>query len=154
MSATLPRIRVVAGAILRGRRLLAAQRPAGTSSLIAGKWEMPGGKVDPGETDQQALARELREELAIDVSVGVCIGEAEVVQSNRIIHLITYLCEITHGEPQALEHAELRWLGVGQLESVDWAGGDRQFVPAVRRALSQRTGGASTIDESTPVPPA
>jgi 8-oxo-dGTP diphosphatase len=125
----LPVIRVVAGAILRDGHVLSARRPLGTQSMIAGLWELPGGKVDPGETDAQALARELFEELGVHTRVGDFIAEKAVEQPARIIHLHAYRCELLAGEPKALEHAELRWLSANDLHSVHWAGGDQTFLP-------------------------
>jgi 8-oxo-dGTP diphosphatase len=123
-----PTIRVVAGAILRDGLLLAARRPLDSPSLLAGKWELPGGKVDAGESDQQALVRELREELDVLVEIGDWVGEVPMAQQARIIHLNAYLCHLLQGEPRAVEHAELRWLRRGDMETLDWAAADRVFA--------------------------
>lgn len=151
MTKNLPTIQVVAGAIIRNDKLLAAQRPFGTLSLIAGKWEMPGGKVDPGETDEQALIREMQEELMVDVLVGTCLGKTRIVQTNRIIELTTYACELANGEPVAVEHADLRWVGAMELDNLDWASGDRHFLPAVRRLISG-AGHNNASADYTPLP--
>lgn len=135
-----PTIRVVAGAIMRDGRVLSAQRPLGTSSMIAGMWELPGGKVDAGETDQQALARELMEELGVQARVGAFLAEHPVQQANRVIHLYAYQCELLAGEPTALEHAELRWLGPDELHSVPWAAGDQTFLPFIESRLRSLQG--------------
>jgi len=136
----IPTIRVVAGAILRDGRVLSAQRPIGTASPIAGMWELPGGKVDSGETDQQALARELMEELGVQVRVHSFLAEHSIQQATRNIHLVAYLCELPHGEPVALEHAELRWLGPDELLSVPWAAGDQTFLPFIQSQLRSLRG--------------
>ncbi len=151
MTTTLPVIRVVAGAIIRDSKLLAAQRPLGTLSLIAGKWEMPGGKIDPGESDKQALVRELQEELMVDVVVGPSLGITRIVQEHRIIELRAYACELQAGEPVAVEHAALRWVDSVELDNLDWASGDRHFLPAVHSLIT--TGGqAHPSDDRTPLP--
>ena len=136
----IPPIRVVAGAILRDGRVLSAQRPMGTSSTIAGMWELPGGKVDSGETDQQALARELMEELGVQVRVGSFLAEHAIQQATRVIHLLAYQCELLAGEPTALEHAELRWLSPDELRSVPWAAGDQTFLPFIESQLRSLRG--------------
>jgi 8-oxo-dGTP pyrophosphatase MutT (NUDIX family) len=77
------RLRVVAGVIIAGGRVLAAQRPEHKD--LAGAWELPGGKVEPGESDAAALARELREELDVDVAVGDLVAEAEHRYPDKIV---------------------------------------------------------------------
>jgi 8-oxo-dGTP diphosphatase len=152
MTTAVPTIRVVAGAIIRDKKVLAAQRPFGTLSLIAGKWEMPGGKVDPGENDVQALMREMQEELMVDVRVGACLGTTNITQAHRVIRLTTYACELVGGEPVAVEHADLRWVGTMELENMDWASGDRQFLPVVRDLIAGRTLTPDSVGDGTPLP--
>jgi len=115
-------------------RLLTARRTE--PPRLAGGWELPGGKVDPGETVEQALHRELREELGIGVRLG-----REVVPDGGgtwplppSASLRVWLAVVTEGTPEALEdHDELRWLGPGEWESVGWLAAD---VPVVRHLLA------------------
>jgi 8-oxo-dGTP diphosphatase len=115
-------VRVVVGALLRdaGGRVLAArrERPAG--------WELPGGKVEPGETEPAALVRELREELGVTVEVGDRIGPEVPIGPHLLLHAWTAV--LADGEPAALEHAELRWLAMDELDTVAWLPADRPII--------------------------
>lgn len=124
-------LRVVAGAIVDGPRLLAALRGPGMSS--PNLWELPGGKVEPGESDADALIRELREELGITVEVGRALGH---VNHGRI-ELHAYLAVVTAGTPTPLEHAELRWVDAEALERLVWAPADRPFLGPLAERLAR-----------------
>ena len=102
---------------------------------MALKWEFPGGKIEPGETAEAALVRELREELTITVQPGKRLTPVEHDYGGRSIRLIPILCRIVDGQPQALEHSELRWCGAGELEELDWAAAD---IPILKEWLSMR----------------
>ena len=119
-------MRVVVGAVLRdaGGRVLAArrERPAG--------WELPGGKVEAGETEPAALVRELREELGVSVEVGERIGPDVPIGPDFLLRAWT--AKVTDGEPTALEHAELRWLPEHELDSVSWLPADRPVITALQ----------------------
>ncbi|WP_211298579.1 (deoxy)nucleoside triphosphate pyrophosphohydrolase [Kineococcus rhizosphaerae] len=114
-------------------RLLAARRSA--PPALAGKWELPGGKVEAGETPVEALHRELREELGVTARLG-----AEVVHPDGAWPLTPALrmrvwWAVVDGEPAPLEdHDELRWLPRGQWGSVDWLPGDVALIAALERA--------------------
>jgi 8-oxo-dGTP diphosphatase len=117
-----PRV-VVGAAIVRAGRVLAARRTAPPAT--AGRWEFPGGKVDPGESQEQALVREVHEELGLTVTVGPWLaGEAPIPP----YVLRVALAHAETGEPQAREHDRVRWLGAGELDEVDWLEGDRPFL--------------------------
>jgi len=126
---------VVAAAIVDGDppRVLAAQRSAPES--LAGRWELPGGKVEPGEDDIGALVRECREELGVAIRVGERVGADVVTVTGRGV-LRVWWARITAGEPRALEHRALRWLTAGELDDVDWLPADAPVVAAIRRSLS------------------
>lgn len=103
---------------------------------MAGKWEFPGGKVEPGEDDVTALIRECVEELGALVEVGERIGEDIVLGHGRAL-LRVYAARLVPGEePRALEHAELRWLGVAELDSVPWLPADAPIVAALPPLLA------------------
>lgn len=122
------RIDVVGAAIIRGGRVLAARRGAGRSQ--AGKWEVPGGKVESGEQPHDALRREIREELDCDVEVGRRIETTEHDGGTAVICLSVYACALAAGEPTPIEHSRLRWLTASELDDLDWAPAD---LPTVRR---------------------
>lgn len=120
---------VVGAALLYDGRLLAARRakpPIG--------WELPGGKVEPGERAEDAVVREIREELGCTVSVtGWLLGESEI-RPGWVLRIA--LARLVSGEPVPCEHDELWWLRADQLDEVAWLPADRPFLRAIRRALS------------------
>ena len=121
-----PIIQVVGAAIVNDKgEVLCAQR--GYGELI-GKWEFPGGKVEKGETDQQALAREIKEELDIDVEVNELIDENYHEYSKNNINLKVYKCKYISGEIHDTEHQSLAWKKPEELESLDWAAADKPIV--------------------------
>jgi 8-oxo-dGTP diphosphatase len=121
---------VVAGAIVAESKVLIAQRTRPPE--LAGRWELPGGKVAAGEAEPEALARELAEELGVDVTVGEQLGD---VQLDATTTLRAYAATLVRGEPQPHEHAALRWVSAAELDEVDWVRADRGFLPALRRLL-------------------
>ena len=124
-------IEVVCGVIRDGEgKVLACKRSA--ERHLGGLWEFPGGKVDAGESHQAALVRELREELAIAVKVGLQVGEAVEWSDGEVkIRLTAFSCRISEGRPQAIEHSEIRWCGMDGLEDLEWAEADVPIVKAV-----------------------
>jgi 8-oxo-dGTP diphosphatase len=125
---------VVGAAIVRDGRVLACARAHPPAT--AGKWEFPGGKVESGETETEALARECREELGVAIAVGDRIGGDQVLRHGRSV-LRVYLASL-HGtaQPAALEHSALRWLAADELDQVDWLPADRPIVAALRPQLT------------------
>lgn len=116
-------IDVVAGLIHDGRgRLLACRRPEGKH--LAGKWEFPGGKVEPGESPHRALVRELREELEITVEPAETLTPVVHDYGRGPIRLIPILCRITDGTPHPHEHDEIRWCAIHELQRLDLADAD------------------------------
>jgi 8-oxo-dGTP diphosphatase len=123
---------VVGAAVVRHGRLLAARRT--TPAAAAGRWELPGGKVDPGETPDEALVREVAEELGCTVRVDGWIEGESPIDATHVLRAAR--CSLTVGEPRVgADHDELRWLTHDQLDQVDWLEPDRPFLPAVRRLL-------------------
>lgn len=122
---------VVGAAILDGDRLLAAQRAY--PEKLAGKWELPGGKVDPGESDEAALVRECREELGVEVSLGRRVGRDWPIGDTAVMRV--WLAAIADGSPEAREHSALRWLTVDELHDVDWLTPDLPIVEKLASLL-------------------
>ncbi|HSK58644.1 MAG TPA: NUDIX domain-containing protein [Actinomycetospora sp.] len=129
---------VVGAAVVRDGRVLAARRTR--PAAAAGRWELPGGAVEPGEDERTALARELREELDLDVVVGDRVGPEVALPGERVLRV--RVCR-AGGEPTPLEHDALQWVGPAELDGVDWLDADRAFLPAVA-ALLRRLGPSST----------
>jgi 8-oxo-dGTP diphosphatase len=125
---------VVAGAVIRGSTVLVAQRARPPE--LAGRWELPGGKVAPGETEPGALARELAEELGLqvgDVIVGDRLGGD--IALNDVTTLRAYLVRLIGGEPQPHDHRALRWVSAAELPDVDWVPADREWLGDLTDAL-------------------
>jgi 8-oxo-dGTP diphosphatase len=125
---------VVAGALISGSTVLVAQRVRPPE--LAGRWELPGGKVAPGETEPDALARELAEELGLeigDVAVGVRLGDD--VALNDTTTLRAYRVRLIRGEPHPRDHQALRWVTAAELPDVDWVPADRAWLSELAEAL-------------------
>jgi len=126
---------VVGAAILRDGRVLAARRTS--PAAAAGRWEFPGGKVEPGETPEAALAREVTEELGCRVEVtGWLAGEVPISAAHT---LAVALASLVDGEPRPVEHDLVRWLAAGELDDVDWLEADRPFLAELRDLLTTLT---------------
>ena len=123
---------VVGAAVIRGGRLLATRRRA--PSALAGGWEFPGGKVEAGESEREALVRECREELGVEIVVSARLDGARPLGPDHELHV--WIAEITAGEPQPLEdHDAVRWLGPDELHDVPWLEADLPFVDLARPLL-------------------
>lgn len=122
----------VVGAVIVGDDglVLAAQRSASMSQ--PGRWEFPGGKVEPGETPQQALARELDEELDCRVDIGARVATTTHADAAVTVRLTTFLCTLRGGMPRRREHSALRWMPAAELDTLHWAPAD---VPAMRKVM-------------------
>ena len=130
-SDSLGRVLVVVGAaIVRAGRVLAARRSA--PAAVVGGWEFPGGKVEPGESETDALVRECREELGVEIRVGELLGT--VAQDSFVLRV--YRAALLAGEPLPLQdHDELRWLAADEAPAVAWLPPDLPLLPAVCEAL-------------------
>ncbi len=143
---TSPTLVVTAAVVERAGRFLVTSRPAGTH--LAGCWEFPGGKLEPGETPADGLAREIREELGARVVVGREILRTSHAYPDRVVELRFFECELS-GDPQPLIGQEIRWAGREELALLEFPPADAELIAllagAVRtgrpRAGARRTGG-------------
>ena len=127
----LPNLVVVAGALIQDAALLVAQRARPPE--LAGLWELPGGKVAPGETDNAALTRELREELGIGVAVGARVGADVALTPTSTLR--AYLVTQTDGVLQPNDHRALRWVGIDELDNLPWVPADAAWLPQLATLL-------------------
>ena len=119
---------VVCGVIVDDEGSILACRRS-PERVLGGLWEFPGGKVDEGESYEQALRRELMEELGVSVSVGKKFGaEVEWTDGKVSIRLTAFRCRIEEGDVTALEHEEIRWCDKDGLAGLDWAEADKPIV--------------------------
>jgi 8-oxo-dGTP diphosphatase len=125
---------VVGAALLRDDppRVLASRRTE--PPRLAGLWEFPGGKVEAGESDEQALVRELHEELGVQAGVGERLGGDLPIGDTAVLRV--YLCRIESGEPALVDHDEHRWLTADELDDVPWIPVDLPLVDELRRLLT------------------
>ncbi len=128
---TVELVGVVGAAVMRDGQVLASRRTE--PPRLAGLWEFPGGKVEPGEDDTAALVRELREELQVEVSVGARLGEDLPIGATAVLRV--YLCELVSGEPALVDHDEHRWLTAGELHDVPWIPVDLPVLAELRTLL-------------------
>ncbi|NIL74246.1 (deoxy)nucleoside triphosphate pyrophosphohydrolase [Rhodococcus sp. B10] len=124
---------VVAGVLVSNGLLLLAQRSR--PAELAGRWELPGGKVEDGEKPEDALVRELREELGVETSVGEPL--AGDVELSGVLTLRAYLVELISGTPVPLEHSDLRWVDARGLGEIDLVDADRAWIPELSELLRQ-----------------
>ncbi len=124
-------IRVVAAVIKDGDRIFATQRGYGE---FKGGWEFPGGKIEEGETPQEALAREIREELDTVIEVGELIHTVEYDYPGFHLSMDCFRCSIVSGTPVLKEAEDARWLTADTIDSVDWLPADVEVVEILKKA--------------------
>ena len=122
---------VVAAAIIKENKVFSAQR--GNKGKTAFKWEFPGGKIEPNETPEQALARELKEELSIDVNVFELITSIVDEYEDVILHIDTYRCELIKGEPILSEHIAMAWSNKEEIDELEFSPADRPTLDKIKR---------------------
>ena len=118
-------IEVVAAIIIRDGKLFATQRGYGEWKDW---WEFPGGKIEPEESQEDALRREIREELATEIEVGTLLSTIEYDYPKFHLTMHCYLCTIISGELSLLEHEDARWLTTDELDSVKWLPADKDVI--------------------------
>ena len=128
-------IRVTAAVIRKDDRVFATARGYGD---YKGGWEFPGGKIEPGETPQQALAREIREELDTEILVGDLIDTIEYDYPTFHLSMDCFWCSISSGSLTLREAEAARWLTAEKLDSVEWLPADRSLIGKIRQGLKGR----------------
>lgn len=121
-------IYVVGAIIEKEKKILCAQRSKKMSLPLL--WEFPGGKIEPGETPENALMREIQEEMNCSIKVKKQVEHTVYEYDFGIVHLTTFLCSIIEGSPALLEHEKMEWLSVKELHTLKWAPAD---IPAVNK---------------------
>ena len=129
---------VVAALIWDGDKFMICQRPAHkTRGLL---WEFVGGKVESGETREQALVRECAEELAVTVSVGEVFMEVVHQYPDMEVRLTLFNAAIVQGAPQKLEHNDIRWITVGEIPNFDFCPADVEILERLTEEFGQKSG--------------
>ena len=123
---------VVAAIFIEDSKIFVAQRGYGK---YKGYWEFPGGKVEPGETHQQALMREIKEEMSCDVSVGDLVVSTTHEYPEMTVNLYCYKCEMLNGNLSLNEHMDAKWLDGANLASVDWLPADIELIKELRNYI-------------------
>ena len=125
------RITVVGAVVIKEGRVLCAQRRSGA---LAGMWEFPGGKVEPGETLRAALEREVDEELGMRVHVGEPVTTTTYEYDFGVVTLATFYCDLLSGVPRLADHSAVEWRAPTDLHELHWAPADRPSVLAITTA--------------------
>lgn len=121
---------VVAALIWDGDRFMACQRPSHKARGLL--WEFVGGKVEPGESQEMALVRECREELAVNISVLDVFMDVIHEYPDLIVHLTLYNAVITQGQPQKLEHNDIRWITIDEIDDYTFCPADRDILERLK----------------------
>ena len=127
-------IQVVAAVIFHDWKALCVQRPEHEREYISLKWEFPRGKVEVGESREEALVREIREELSVDIEVSEFLMTVEHAYPDFHLTMHVFKCVLDQGEITLNEHVDLKWLAVEELDSLDWAAADIPVVKSLMQA--------------------
>lgn len=123
---------VICDSIRNKKKIFATARGYGE---FKGQWEFPGGKIEEGETPQQALVREIKEELETEIKVGELIDTIEYDYPTFHLSMDCFWCEVVSGELKLLEAEEARWLSKYEMDSVQWLPADRTLVDKIKEAF-------------------
>ena len=124
---------VVAALIWQGERFMICQRPAHKARGML--WEFVGGKVEAGETKEQALIRECREELAVTLSVGDVFMEVIHVYPDLTVHLTLFNATIAEGTPQKLEHNDIKWITPAEIGNYNFCPADEEILARIKKEI-------------------
>ena len=127
-------IEVVAAIIFREGKVLCVQRAEHENEYVSLKWEFPGGKVEVGEGLEEALVREIREELSVDIEVSEFLMTVEHTYPDFHLIMHVFTCILRSGEIVLNEHVDAKWLPVDELEQMDWAAADVPVVQSLMQA--------------------
>lgn len=125
-------INVAAAIIVKNNKILATQRAKGE---FAGGWEFPGGKIEVGETPEEAVVREIKEELDVVIEVKEYVYTVEYEYPNFHLTMPCFFTELVSGEIKLLEHSQLKWLSKDELDSVDWLEADVDLIKHLKDVL-------------------
>ena len=128
-------VKVVAAIIIHENKIFATQRGYGE---FKDGWEFPGGKIEPGETPQEALVREIKEELDIEIEVKDFLETVEYDYPDFHLSMDCFFCSIRSGEMVLKEHEAAKWLTVETLDSVDWLPADQGLIEGIREYMKLR----------------
>lgn len=128
-------VKVVAAVIRCEDKIFATARGYG---VFKGQWEFPGGKIEPGENPQQALVREIKEELDTEIAVGELITTIEYDYPTFHLSMDCFWCSVVSGELVLKEAQEARWLSVDQLNSVKWLPADIEIIETIKASLVEK----------------
>ena len=123
-------VQVAAALIWRGDKFMICRRPAHKSNALL--WEFVGGKAEAGESPEEALIRECREELDVKVKVGDIFYEVDHTYPDITIHLTLFNAEITEGEPKMLEHADIKWISPAEVDGYQFCAADKDIINKIK----------------------
>jgi A/G-specific adenine glycosylase len=128
-----PHKHIAVAVVFRGKDLLIDQRPE--TSMLGGLWEFPGGKIEPGETPEECVVREVREEIGIDIKVEAPLTTIEHAYTHFTITLMAYICRYVSGEAQALQCSQVRWIRPEDLQDYAFPMANQKVFPFLRQWL-------------------
>ena len=127
-------IQVVAAVLFWQGKVLCVQRAEHEREYVSLKWEFPGGKIEVGESREEALVREIREELSVDIEVSEFLMTVEHTYPDFHLTMHVFKCVLDQGEITLNEHVALKWLSIDELDQLDWAAADVPVVKSLMQA--------------------